>query len=120
MQLPKMPDLLQSQLHESQKGKTFCMTYDLSAEEIGILTGWYQAAAGEGCGADTVEDFALLDKLRIQAHSMDLWFPAENDWTESSRSEVRARIAAIAAYRKRHPEMELVKQIEKEQPCPTT
>lgn len=96
------------------------MTIELSQEEIDIIACWYESASGESHGADTAEAFAVLEKLGIDATEHDLYLPDETHWREDYRHVVRAQFAAIVAYRKRHPDMESVQEIEKEQPCPAT
>lgn len=82
------------------------MTIDLSPEEIEMLSLWYNSAAGESCGADTLEEFVLLEKLGIPANDMDLWEPDPESWTEAHRPVIIAQIAAIRAYKERHPNWE--------------
>lgn len=93
------------------------MTIELSQEEIDIIECWYSSASGESRSAETAEQFSVLEKLGIDATRDDLNLPTETDWREDYRHVVRAQIAAIIAYRKRHPEMESVQSIEKDQPC---
>ena len=57
------------------------MTVDLSPEEIEILELWYRRATCESYGATIREQFALLEKLGIEADEIDL-----------------------RAYKRRHPE----------------
>lgn len=96
------------------------VTIELSQEEIDIIECWYESASGESHGADTAESFAVLEKLGIDAAKHDLYLPNEFHSIESHRPVVREQIAAIIAYRKRHPEMESVQEIEKDQPCQDT
>ena len=79
----------------------------LSAEEIEIIEGWYNASAGESAHDRDEALFALLDKLGIEAHQMDLYLPDPDDFIEEHRHVVNAHRTAISAYGKRHPEAKI-------------
>ena len=49
------------------------MTIELTPEEIEIIEGWYDSAAGESATDRDAPMFALLDKLSIHACQSDLW-----------------------------------------------
>ena len=80
------------------------MIVDLSAEELEILEGWYQSAAGESCGADTDLGFRLLEKLGFDASDRDLCLPSPDHVVDDYRHVVEAEREAILAYLERHPE----------------
>lgn len=86
------------------------MNIELSPEEIEILNGWYLTAASESAGAETEEEFRLLEKLGIEASDRDLYPPTPEHWVESHRPAVLAQVAAINGYMERNPDLESVRE----------
>jgi hypothetical protein len=92
------------------------MTIELSDDEREIIAGWYHSASGESATDIGDNLFALLEKLGIPADSMDLYMPNPDYFIKEARAKVRETIAAIRAYRLRHPDEEEVRRVNKSQP----
>ncbi len=81
------------------------MQIDLSKEDLEHIESWYASASGESATDRSESMFALLEKLGIEATSHDLYPPDPTHWVESHQPIVMAQLAAIKAYRERHPEI---------------
>ncbi len=92
------------------------MTVDLTQEEIETIEGWYLVSAGESGNSRDVAMFALLDKLGIHADGRDLWIPDPMHTIADHRAKVYETIAAIKAYRDRHPDYDEVIESIEDQP----
>jgi hypothetical protein len=67
------------------------LSVELTDDEREMIADWYEVSAYECSNPRTNEMFALLEKLGIPAHWMDLELDADNP--------------AVRAYRQRHPEV---------------
>ncbi len=81
------------------------MNIELSDVDLEIIKGWYLCAEGRSAAAADDETFGLMEKLGIMPYGGHLREPNPEHYHPEYRHEAFAIIAAIRAYRSRHPEI---------------